>query len=371
MRPTVAEINLGALRANYRALKDHVGECVTVMPIIKANAYGHGAYECARALESEGVSRFGVALLEEAVGLREAGLTSRILVTGSAFEEQIPEFLHHDLEFAVPSLQLAEKIDTLVGKLGAKKPRLHLDIDTGMGRLGASLEDAEGFITGVARLPHVDAIAIYSHFASSDAVDTTFALEQLRRFNSVVAAAEAKGIRVPEKHIANSGAVLHLPDAYFTTVRPGMTLYGYRPEPALGLGVKLQPVMTLRSKIIFVKEVVPGTSISYGRTWKAETRTRVATIPIGYADGYTRRLSGHAQVLVGGRRVPVIGIVTMDQIMVDLGPDAKERIGDEVVLIGKQGNECLLADELAGYSGTIVYEFLTAVSNRVPRIYIE
>ncbi|HET7838640.1 MAG TPA: alanine racemase [Rectinemataceae bacterium] len=365
-RPTRAEIRLGALRRNFRRAKALAGAGVKVMAVVKANAYGHGIVRVARELLAEGADHIGVAYLEEGVCLREAGIETPILVFGAPNHDQIPSFIEYDLELSVPSAGMARAISAAARDAGTPA-KVHLKVDTGMERIGEHWYSCEAFFDEVLDLPGLEIHGVFSHFATSDD-DLDFAREQLERFRSVLAILESRGRLPPLVHIANSAGLVNLPESRFTMVRPGILLYGYEPTPLRTIG--FEPVMRLMSRVAFLKEVRSGAGVSYGRIWIAPAATRIATIPIGYGDGYSRSLSNRAEVHIGGARHPVVGRVCMDQIMVDLG-SAQAREGDEVVLFGERAGGGLPAELLCGLLGTIPYELTCMVSARVPRIYVE
>lgn len=369
MRVTRAEIDLRALRSNYEGVRRRVGPGVRIMGIVKANAYGHGIVDVSRALVRFGIDYLGVGFAEEGIALRKAGIACPVLVLGGVLGRQISDFLQHRLDITVSSIEIARQIAEEVRRAGGGPAAdVHLKIDTGMERIGVRAENAPRFIEEVSRLPGIAVKGLYSHFATADEADKSFALEQLRKFNGVVAAATRAGHRIPYVHIANSGAILDLPGSYHTMVRPGIMLYGVYPSHETGRSVPLRPVLSLRSNVVFIKEVPAGTSVSYGRRYVTPRATRIATVPVGYGDGYPRRLGNAAHVLIRGRRWPVVGTVCMDQLMVDVGPDAPIHVGDDVTLIGPDDGSQIGAWDLADAVGTIPYELLTGIAARVPRI---
>jgi alanine racemase len=366
-RPTRAEIRLGALRRNFRRARELAGPGVKVMAVVKANAYGHGIVRVATELVAEGADYVGVAFLEEGILLRKSGIRAPILVLGAISTPQIPSFLEHDLDLTCPSLEKARAISAAAVKAG-RKARIHLKIDTGMERIGVHWYSARPFIDEAISLPGLEIAGIFSHFATAD-TDLGFAREQLTHFNEVLAYLDGLGRRPALVHMANSAALVNLPEARFDMVRPGILLYGYEPSPLRNIG--LEPVMRLMSKVCYFKCVEAGATASYGRIWKAPEATRLATVPIGYGDGYSRSLSNKGEVVIRGRRLPVVGRVCMDQLMVDLGPDGEAYNGDEVLLFGRRGEDYLPAELLCERMDTIPYELTCMVSSRVPRIYVE
>jgi alanine racemase len=373
MRPTRAEINAAALRHNLKEIRKKVGPKVKVMAIVKANAYGHGMVEIANLLAKEKVDYLGVGFLEEGIALRTTGIRIPILVLGGVLGEQTSEFLRHNLEITVSSIELAHRVNEETKAFAKKrrkrtKARVHLKIDTGMERIGVRAENAVAFVREAASLPYLDLVGIYSHFATSDQRDKSFANEQLQKFTDVVNSVAQAGIDIPLKHIANSGAILDMPESYFSMVRAGIILYGIYPSQEIHPSIPIKPVLSLLSKVVFLKDVPPGRSIGYGRTFVTQQSTRVATIPVGYGDGYSRRLSHKVEVLIHGKRFRGVGTVMMDQIMVDVENDRSIHVGDDVVLIGRDGNEEITPLEIAERIGTNQYEVLTMIAARVPRV---
>jgi alanine racemase len=369
MRVTRAEIDLRALRFNYEGIRKRVGPEVRIMGIVKANAYGHGIVEVSKALVRFGVDYLGVGFAEEGIALRKAGVSCPVLVLGGVLGRQISDFLQYRLDITVSSVEIARQIAEEVRRSGnGSAADVHLKIDTGMERIGVKSENAAKFIDDVSALAGIAVKGLYSHFATADEADKSFALEQLRKFNMVVAAAVRAGHRIPYIHIANSGAILDIPGSFHTMVRPGIMLYGVYPSREAGRSIPLRPVLSLRSNVVFMKEVPAGTSISYGRRYTTPKATRIATVPVGYGDGYPRRLSNAATVLIGGKPYPVVGTVCMDQLMVDVGTEAAIHVGDDVTLIGPDNGSQIGIWELSETVGTIPYEILTGIAARVPRI---
>lgn len=370
LRPTHLEVDLDQIARNYRALVAHA-EGAAVMAILKANAYGHGLVPVARLLQAEGAPYMGVAYLEEAIRLRREGIVTPVLVMGGILGDQIPLYLEHDVTLTASSIDKLRAIEAAAAERGVRA-RVHLKIDTGMERIGVHWYSAAGLLDAAAACEHVEVEGLFSHLANADAAELAHARLQLSRFDEVVAAARARGLRPRWVHMANSGAVLQLPEARYDMVRPGLLLFGVRPDAALPLTVPVAPAMRWVSRVVYFKVVKAGNPVSYGGTWAPEVDTRVVTVPVGYGDGYFRGMSGRAEVLIGGRRLPVVGRICMDQIMVDLGPSGEAWNGDEVVLLGPQGEAApgLSVEDLAGWAGTIPYEVLTNINTRVPRRYL-
>ncbi len=366
-RPTYAEIDLNALRNNLQIVKRFAPHA-KVMASVKAQAYGHGLLRVSEFLANEGVDAFAVGFLEEGVWLRKAGIDQPILALGGIANDQIGHYLEYDLALACASVRIANIISETAVRVG-KKARVHLKVDTGMRRLGVFYNGAKKFAETVAHLPGIEIEGVFSHFATADVRNDEFAKTQLARFQEVLHDLKSIGIEPQYCHMANSGGIVNLPDSHFNLVRPGLMLYGYRPSPQPDERLAdLQPVMTFKSEVLFVKGVRAGEGISYGLTYKPSENTWIATIPVGYGDGYNRLLSNRAHVLIDGKRYPVAGRICMDQMMVDLGKDHLDP-GAEVVLFGKQQDATIDAWELCTLLDTIPYELTCWVSERVPRVY--
>jgi alanine racemase len=366
VRPTVVEVDLERITANFRAIQRKVAPA-RVMPVLKANAYGHGMVETARHLVGLGADYLGVAVLEEAILLRDEGIESPILVMGGIMGNQIPYFLEYGLTITASSIEKLDQIDRAAATMGIRA-RVHLKIDTGMERIGVHYYNAEGFLLESLRCEHCDIEGIYSHFANADAQDLSSARTQLERFNEVLAFYERRGVHPPVRHMANSGAILQIPESYYDMVRPGILLYGVYPSSEVERTVSVMPALTWKSNVVYFKVVLPGHPVSYGSTWQPEEMVRVVTVPVGYGDGYFRRMSNKAEVLIRGRRYPVVGTICMDQIMVNIGWETSYN-GDEVVLIGSDGDQQIRCEDLAEWAGTNAYEILTNINTRVPRRY--
>ena len=367
MRPTQVVVNLDRLAANFRAIRRKVAPA-KVMPILKANAYGHGLVEVARLMERLGADYLGVAVLEEGLLLRRAGVKTPILVLGGIWGSQIPEFLRADLTLTASSIEKLEAIDRAAEAMGITA-RVHLKIDTGMERIGVHYYNAEGFLEAALKCRHVRVEGIFSHFARADEADPAPSHLQLERFNEVLSFYERRGLPMPIRHMANSAAILRFPEAYFDMVRPGILLYGVYPSAEVPHTVEVAPALSWKTRVVYFKVTKPGHGVSYGWTWAPDRMTRIVTLPVGYGDGYFRSMSGKAHVLIRGRRYPVVGRICMDQMMVDIGWETAYN-GDEVVLIGEQGDERITVEDLAEWAGTIPYEVLTNINTRVPRLYV-
>lgn len=365
LRPTVMDIDLDALGRNFSVLRNAIAPA-RFMAVMKANAYGHGLIRCAEYLEKRGVDYFGVALVEEGIALRKAGIRAPILIFGGVFGGQISRYLDFDLELTASSVDKLKTIDEVARDRGVQA-KVHLKFDTGMGRIGVRPERAAELIGCATTLPNVSVVGVFSHLASGDSTDAQQTREQIALFEGCVTAARHLS-PAPLAHLANSGAVLQHPAARFDMVRVGIALYGVPPEKHLGNALPLEPVMSISSRVVYFKVVRSGDGVSYGSTWRAPHDSRVITVPIGYGDGYPRALSNRATVLIRGKRFPVVGNVCMDQIMVNINGDEAYN-GDEVVLLGSQGDERITVLELARLAGTVPHEILVGLNLRIPRRY--
>lgn len=369
-RPTFCFIDLDALRWNFRQIRSKVGTQVKVLAMVKANAYGHGAAAIAKALAAEGSDAFGVATLEEAVELREAGISSPILVLAGAYPEQVEQFLDNRLTPVVHASLSLQEFDAAVCRR-EKTLDVHLKVDTGMGRLGFLAAEIDSWLPQLKNLKALRLEGLFSHFSHAESVEGDYTRKQLDRFSEIVQRLRAEGITPGLIHLANSAATITLSAAYFDMVRPGLILYGIYPSPNMASQISLRPVLSWTTRVLQIKKVCPGTSISYGQTFITQRESRIAILPIGYADGYPRVLSNRGEVLIRGRRAPIAGRVCMDLTMVDVTDIGETHQGDEVVLLGRQGDAEISADEMAAWSNTISYEILTSIGARVPRIYCD
>ena len=367
LRPTHLEVDLGRIADNYRAIVDHVAGA-RAMPVLKANAYGHGLVPVARLVAGLGAPMLGVAYLEEGLRLRAEGITTPILVMGGILGSQVPLFLDHDLVLTASSVDKLVAVEECAAARGVRA-KVHLKIDTGMERIGVHWYSAERLLEASLRCPHVDVLGIFSHFANADAADLGHARLQLERFLEVLSFYERHSLTPPVRHIANSGAILQLPEANLDMVRPGILLYGVLPSDEVPPTVAVRPALTWKSRVVFFKVVQPGNPVSYGSTWAPDHLVRVVTVPVGYGDGYPRRMSGAAEVLLRGQRYPVVGRICMDQVVVCIDWDEAYN-DDEVVLLGELGERRITVEELARWADTIPYEILTGINTRVPRVYV-
>lgn len=371
LRPTWAEIDLAAFADNLRAVKEFVGPRVKVMAVVKANAYGHGAVRLAQVAAANGADQLAVATLDEAVTLREAGLKLPILVLGTSIPGEGAEVaVELGIAQALCTVELAEALSAAARRRG-KEALVHLKIDTGMSRIGVRPHEAVPFMERVSQLPGLRFEGVFSHFAASDEPENPYTELQFSRFQEALKALREAGYTFPIRHIANSAAILDHPEMHLDMVRPGCILFGSWPSEKTQRKINIRPTLTLKTRIVFLKRVPAGTPVSYGLTYTSPSERLLATLPIGYADGYRRGLSNKASVLVRGVRAPVVGRVCMDQCVVDVSDVPGAALGDEVVLIGRQGSEEITAQELADILGTLDLELYCGLSPRVPRLYKE
>ncbi|MAT38142.1 MAG: alanine racemase [Ectothiorhodospiraceae bacterium] len=367
LRPTSVEVDLKAMEHNVRQVRSRSGSA-RIMAIVKANAYGHGLLRTSQELLRMGVDELGVAFLEEGIALRKAGINEPILVLGGMIGNQVTHYLEYDLQITASSLFKLQQIEEVAAAAG-KKAKIHIKVDTGMRRIGIREENAAKLFDAALASEHVELAGVFSHLASSHAKDKDFTHRQLERFLNVLEFFPRHGVPMPVRHIANSGAVLQHPESILDMVRPGIMLYGVYPSPEVERPMELLPTFTFKTRVVFFKVVEQGNPIGYDGTWTAPKESRVITLPVGYGDGYMRALSNKADVLLGGKRHPVAGSISMDQCMVNIGWDSAY-VDDEVVLIGGQGEETITCEELAALCGTIPYEILTNINTRVPRRYV-
>ncbi|OGU25901.1 MAG: alanine racemase [Ignavibacteria bacterium GWA2_54_16] len=366
-RPTVAEIDLKALAGNLHAIRRKVGRGVRLMGVVKANAYGHGILEVSRYLERQRIDYLGVANAEEGVALRESGIKTPVHVFTLPSAEQAVLPIRYDLEPTICS----EDDAGLLNKHAQRAKRtisVHLKLDTGMNRIGVRVGELAHLVSSLGSMRRIEIKGVYTHFATADWNDKSFTRRQLAEFHRGLEILHRSGVEAEHVHCAGSAAILDLPEAYFSMVRPGIMMYGYFPSHETTESVKLKPVLSLKSRISLVKWIEQGESVSYGRRFIAPRRTKIATLPLGYADGYFRLLTGRSFAIIAGKKFPVVGTICMDQLMVDVGTH-DVRPGDEAVFIGRQGKESITAWDLASAIGTIPYEVCTNISSRVPRIW--
>ncbi|MDH3269609.1 MAG: alanine racemase [Ignavibacteria bacterium] len=368
IRPTRVEVDLKILDENFKAIKAHVKKS-KVMPILKANAYGHGLVRVAKLYEELKVDYLGVAVVEEGILLREMGIKMPILVLGGIWGNQIPLFLKHNLSITASSIDKLKQIDETSAQMKIKAI-VHLKIDTGMERLGVHYYNAEKFLDAAYKCKNIFIEGIYSHFANSESSDLTHTLLQLDRFKEVISYFDKHSISPPIRHISNSGGILQLPEANLDMVRPGIMLYGVYPRAGIQKRIEIQPALTWKSLVVYFKVIKPEHPAGYGLTWRTNHNVRAVTVPVGYGDGYFRSMFQKAEVLLRDKRYPVVGSISMDQIIVNIEQDSAYN-GDEVILMGSDGTNSISCEELADWAGTIPYEILTNINTRVPRIYLE
>ncbi|HOO55228.1 MAG TPA: alanine racemase [bacterium] len=369
-RPIWAEIDCDRVERNLRVVRDMVGNGVKIMGVVKADAYGHGAVPVSKSLLHAGADSLAVASLEEAVELRQAGIGADILILGYTQPGWASAVVEGGFSQTVYHLNLARALSHEAGKQRRRVP-VHIKIDTGMRRIGLEPEKAIHFIKETASLDGLKLKGIYTHFSMADDDGDEYSDYQLRRFNELVSLLKSEGIDVPFLHTANSAAVLRYPETHFDMVRPGILLYGLSPSKFLKeRTADFKPVMTVKTTIVEMKTIEPGSRVSYSGTFRAERKSRIATLPAGYADGFSRKLSNCGSVLVGGRKAPIVGNVCMDFMMVDVTDLPGAKVGDEVILIGRQGDMEIHMDDIADHLGTINYEVASLIGKRVTRVFI-
>ncbi len=363
-----AEIDLGAIAANIRAIRAHVGSRAAVIAVVKANAYGHGMEPVARTALAAGAARLAVNRVMEGVQLRQAGIAGPILILGYCPPGEAAAVVAHDL---TPAVGDPEAAAALAAQAAARDRTIavHVKVDTGMGRFGLLPGEVAAFLDWVAGLPGLRVEGMFTHFATSDSADKTYVREQFAVFTGLLEAARAAGHDIPLPHVANSGAALDLPEMALAAVRPGLAIYGMYPSPQVSRRVTLRPALTIRSHVARVRTLPAGASIGYDRTYITPRPTPVALIPVGYGDGYPRFLTGQVDVLINGRRAPNVGRVAMDQFVVDISEVGPVHLDDEVILLGEQGGARITAEELAERAHTINYHITTALLPRLRRIY--
>ena len=375
-RPTWAEISLSALRSNFRAVRDLVGNHVQVCAVVKADAYGHGAERCALAIESEGAKWFGVTTTDEGVPLREAGLRGRILLMTGFWRGEEEEVVRQGLTAAVWEPWHIEALSDAAGNLGAPPQAVHLKVDTGMGRLGVTMENLAGMCEAIRRSPRVALEGLFTHFASSEVLDAPDVQEQMRRFDGALRIVKDQGLSPVLCHMDNTGGILAQPSSWKNMVRPGLALYGYtlplirsgKPSPEVP-PLHVEPVLSWRTRIVALKQLPAGQALGYGGTYLTKVPSRIAVLPVGYADGYNRELSSQGRVIVRGQYAPIVGKISMDLTLIDVTAIPGTDVGDEVVLLGTSGESTVSAIEVAEMCRTIPYEILCGISKRVPRNY--
>jgi len=369
MRRTQAIISFDALRHNVRQIRQRLAPGVQILAMVKANAYGHGLIPCTQFFRSLHIDTVGVAYLEEALELREAGDTQRIVVFTPPFPDQAPAFAEYQIDCIISSETVFHAFGKYTLQTG-KSIDAHLYVDTGMHREGVTPEEAERIVAQFHRYPQLHVVGLCTHFATAEERDKSFTYQQLHRFTQLLHRFQAAGLRFPYIHAANSAAIADIPESHFTMVRAGIALYGYNPSPFLHHPLYLQPVLRLQTCISEVRHLPANEGVSYGLTYRSPHPTTIATLPIGYGDGWSRALSNKAACLIRGTRFPLVGAICMDETLVDLRGH-RFPIGEPVTLIGQSGSAQITAEDLAQWAETIPYEILAALNTRIPRIYVE
>lgn len=370
-RPVWAEINLENIRHQIHSIRRQVGSESEIMAVVKADGYGHGSVQVAKTAMDAGADRLAVALPEEGMELRAAGISAPIQVLGEALEEQARLFPEYDLIPTICREDSRRKLNELAREQNKFLPVV-IKIDTGMGRIGIKPEELPAYLQKVKDSSALKVDSVMTHFSTADEADKEYTHEQFDRFSSAINKVKHQGVAAKNElkcQVANSATIIDLPEYALDIVRPGIMMYGLPPSRQVNQNFDLKPVMSLKAKIVFLKTVPPGTAISYGATYVTEEEEKIATLPLGYADGYPRLLSNKADVLVNGQRAPIRGRICMDQIMVDVTEIPGVEIGDEVTLIGRENNRQITATELAETVGTINYEIVSRLGKRVPRVY--
>lgn len=368
LRPAWAEIDLDNLIKNFQLIRNIVKN-KKIISVVKADAYGHGAVEVSKVLDEFGTDYLAVATLEEGIELRVNGISKPILIFGYIFPKQVNYLLDFNLTPTIYSFDIAKELDNLC-QMRKEKVNVHIKIDTGMGRVGVNWEESLEFIKEVNKFKNLKIEGLYAHFSSADEKDKSFTRIQFERFLKVVENLKKEGIEIPLKHHGNSATIIDLPEYFLDGVRAGIMLYGLKPSQEVK-NIKLYPVMSIKAKIVFLKEVKKDTPISYGRTFYTKRDSTIGTIPIGYADGYPRILSNKGYVLYKDKRVKVVGRITMDHFMVDLTKFKDVKVGDDVIIIGKDLKNSITVDEIAKKCKTINYEIVSRIGKRLPRVYIK
>jgi alanine racemase len=366
---TYVVVDLDAIASNAQALQAHIGPDTELFGVVKDDGYGHGAIQIARVALESGATRLAVGRVDEGVQLRRAGLTAPVLIMCYTVPPEAEAIVEHDLSATVTTLEGAQALSRRAEALG-KTVTVHVKVDTGMGRYGLLPDEVLPFLEQIGRLPGLDLEGIFTHFATADRLDKTYARRQFALFTDILSAVEAAGYHFRLRHAANSAATLDMPETHLDAVRPGIALYGLYPSAEVSRDIPLKPALSLKSHVARVRTLPPGEGVSYGRAFVTSRPTPIALVPVGYGDGYLRILSGRAHVLIRGHRSPIAGRICMDQLMIDVSGIEGVCQDDEVVLIGRQGNEVVSVEELARLAETINYEIVTGVSRRIPRIYM-
>jgi alanine racemase len=371
LRPVWAEIDLDKLAHNMREIR-RVAKSEIIIAVVKADAYGHGAIDVAPVLLENGANRLAVAIISEAVELRRSGIECPIMILGFTPPNLIDNILNYDIEQAVYSFEFAKELSKMAQKEN-KTARVHIVLDTGMGRIGyLPCDESAQEIYNIYNLPNIIIEGMFCHFSSSDEYDKTYTYEQVKKYNEFYEKLKEKKVNINMRHMANSAAIIDLPETHYEAVRPGIIIYGYYPSYEVKKeNIDLKPVMTLKTNVVHIKTLPPGEYVSYGRKFKTQKESVIATLPVGYADGYTRLLFQKGKVILKGTFAPVIGSICMDQCMIDVSEIPGVKVGDEVILMGEDENNKFTADTIADIIGTINYEVVCSITKRVPRVYVK
>ena len=363
---TWIEVNLSAIENNLKAVKSAVSPSTKILAIVKADAYGHGAVEVSRALEQNGIEMLGVAFPEEGIELRKKNINGPILILNPVVSEQIEEVIQHSLRVTVCNLDIANEI-SVIAKKYHRNISVHIEIDTGMGGAGVCPDNALFLTKALLLIDNLDIEGVFTHFNSSEEKDKSYTYEQNKKFKKFIKQLENAKINIPLIHAANSAAILDIPDSYFNMVRPGLILYGIYPSNYVSKDIDLKQAMSFKTRVINLRQLGPRSVIGYGRTFETRQQTTVATIPVGYKDGFNRRFSSLGEVLIHGKRVPIIGRVCMDRCFVDVTNLPDVEIGSEVMLLGNQGDESISIESAAESIGTIPYEVVCNIGTKTSK----
>jgi alanine racemase len=371
LRPVWAEVDLDKLAHNMREIR-RISKSENIIAVVKGDAYGHGAIDVAPVLLENGANRLAVAIISEAVELRRSGIKCPIMILGFTPPNLINDLLRYDIEQAVFCYEFAKQLSTIAQKKN-KIARIHIVVDTGMGRIGfLPTEESAEEVYNIYKLPNIIIEGMFCHFSSADEKDKTYTYEQVKKYDDFYEKLKAKDVNINMRHMANSAAIIDLPETHYEAVRPGIIIYGYYPSNQVNKEkIDLKPVMTLKTNVVHIKTLPPGEYVSYGRKYKTERESIIATLPVGYADGYTRLLFEKGKVILKGSFAPVIGRICMDQCMIDVTEINGVNVGDEVILMGEDENNKFTADTIGELIGTISYEVVCMITKRVPRVYIK
>ena len=371
IRPVWAEIDLDAIKYNIDSIKRRV-DTKELIAVVKADAYGHGALDVSKTLVENGATKLAVAVITEAMELRHGNINTPIMILGYTPLEFAADLINYDIEQTIFDLEYATKLSEIALNLG-KKAKVHVALDTGMGRIGFLINDNSlNEILKISSLKGLEVVGIFTHFATADESDKNYSNKQYKKFTDFNEKLVSKGVNIPLKHVSNSGAIIDMPNMYLDGVRAGIVLYGYYPsEDVLKQNLDLKKAITIKTQVAHVKILDKNEYVSYGRKFKTERKSIIATLPIGYADGYSRALTGKAKVIINGKFAPVVGTICMDQCMIDVTDIGDVHVGDEVIVLGKDKDLKFDADDMAKAMGTINYEVLCMIKQRIPRVYIE